>query len=381
MVFRIIVFTCCLFLGLDSWGRGMEEAPPSPKGVKLGWEAMRQRGKEAKRTTPAFSHPSMRGILRPHPNPSPKEKGQEEWRCHECSNACFFALPQVLLSPSCKEVETSPLPFYQGEGQENTQFVNRQSSFSMGDDSIAIMKAFVAVCTGYKKLPVQVVMQIVSYTNWMESPEDSSSVTVICQMQKGGSYVQYGPFEQLIEDSMVLLLNNQEQRILYSKPSPQQLEMSNTMLGFALPDSSIMKLFKKFTIAISGDKSNKQQEINLSSRARLVSTQQPKQTVLLHFQRDTNEIIDVAQVERSLVLIDSSNYEVMVNNPLYKNQLLKIEGEYYIIKEQETVFKYTSLKHEEGKALPVHISNWITKNEQGFWQPVKGYEGFRLVKM
>src|SRR5215207_967774 len=149
-------------------------------------------------------------------------------------------------------------------------------------DSLSLFKDFAAISTNYKQLPLYLQLEIKSSTNLITSEEDTADINGEFYLRNENSYVHVGEFEQIVNDSMALLVHNHlKQMILYSNAAPVVRKMKS-MMGFALPDSAIQAL--AFTHrAVSTKLSGQSSVIELQSRSVLQGTDLQKEIIQLQY--------------------------------------------------------------------------------------------------
>jgi hypothetical protein len=244
-------------------------------------------------------------------------------------------------------------------------------------DTLSHLRDFVTINSSYKQMPLYLNMEMKNSTNFITGAEDTMTTRGEFFLRKENSYVHFGEFEQVVNDSLALLVSNGlQQMILYTNAAPIVKQMKN-MMGMAFPDSSIRNLAAKYT-AIAKEQSKQSGEITLRSRAVLYGTLLPNETIELQYdiQKKIPQLVTI--LKRSLLRLDSLQYKQLQNETALADKLLALEGSYFLIKEQVTAYVYNKIEQDTVAKVPVQISDRINKNEEGEYVPVKKYEAYRL---
>jgi hypothetical protein len=247
-------------------------------------------------------------------------------------------------------------------------------------DSLSLFRDFAAISTNYKQLPLYLQLEIKNATNIITSEEDTSDINGEFYLRNENSYVRVGEFEQVVNDSMALLVSDKlQQMILYPNASPVVNTMKS-MMGFALPDSSIKALAATHK-AVTRNLSDASSMIELQSRTVLFGTDLSREAIQLQYDVSKKIPQQVTTLKRSLMRIDSAQYIKLKEEPGYSDKLLSIEESYFVVKEQTTTYFFKQIENASATIkVPVLITDRIMKNEEGEYVPVKNYEGYRLTK-
>jgi hypothetical protein len=246
-------------------------------------------------------------------------------------------------------------------------------------DSLAPLRDFVAVCNGYKQIPMYLSMEMKNSTNLVMNETDTTTAQGEFFLQDKNSYVRFGEFEQVVNDSLALLVSdNLQQMILYTDAAPV-VAMMRKMMGAAVPDSSIRKLSEKYSSTTKA-LSKTAAAIELNSRAVIYNTSLPKESIELKYDVKQRTPQQVTTISRRLLELDSLQYEELKLDSLLAKNLLMEEGSYFLIKEQFTVWLYKKIQYPYTGMVPVLVSDRIIKDNEGEYIPVKKYEAYGLTK-
>lgn len=169
------------------------------------------------------------------------------------------------------------------------------------NDTTAMLKQFLKVCTGYKQYPLQVDMEFQRSANISFEGDDTSTIQAKFYVNGKSAYVKFGELEQLIEDSLQLMIIPQIKQMVLTVVDSMQAEKFRRAFGFMPPDSSLQKAEAKF--AVTAKTENNRGVINLIGRKKIYSTTLPFEEVKLTYNLQTNEPVKVELVRRSLVAL------------------------------------------------------------------------------
>lgn len=244
-------------------------------------------------------------------------------------------------------------------------------------DSLQSMRQFVTVCNSYKQLPLQASITIKNKSNFITDKEDTITSHASFYLQKEGCFIQLDGMEQLVNDSLMLLVNRDIKRMMLYPNNGNTNSLMQQMTGMFLQDSSLQKIAEKYK-AYPVQRRNNSSVIEMTSRKTLYKTTVAKETISLTYSAE-NYPVEIKQTKRMLMPIDSATYANLVKEPSIKEKLLVIEGEYVLIKENITMFTYNTIEHKEMN-LPANIADRIVKNKSNEFVPIKKFNEFILTQ-
>jgi hypothetical protein len=246
-------------------------------------------------------------------------------------------------------------------------------------DTLSSLKDFVSISSGYKQMPLYLELEMKNSTNFITGEDDTANIKGEFYLGNESSYVHFGEFEQVINDSLALLVSDKlQQMILYTNAGLIVKKMKD-MMGMSLPDSSILNLARRY-ISSANELSKGSSAIELQSRAVLYGTALPRETIELRYDAIKKIPQQVTTLIRSLLRLDSLQYLQLQNEAGVAEKLLTLEGSYFLVKEQFTAYVYKKIERGSVAKVPVSISDRIMKNEEGEYIPVKKYESYSLTK-
>lgn len=245
-------------------------------------------------------------------------------------------------------------------------------------DSLAVIKEFLQICQIYKTVPLQLDLEFRNTASFVSSEQDTANYSAKFFLTNEASYVQFGEVEQLVTGSAALIVSNKMKRMtIYSNPQPFAAQMQQ-LVNLQMTDSSALGLsrkFKAFPRQINNDTVN----IELHSRNVMYGTLLSRETIILSFSAKRKEPYSVVTVKRTLIPLSKEDHDNLSKDAAARDKLLTVrEGEYFLVKEQQSLFMFNSIKHEELK-VPVTVSDRVVKNSKGEYEPARGYEGYQLI--
>jgi hypothetical protein len=251
-------------------------------------------------------------------------------------------------------------------------------AYAQSKDSLSIAKEFIKVCNVYKQLPLYVNIDFQNRTNFITDEQDTLHVQAVFYIKPDVSYTRFGEVEQLINDSVALLISDKLQQMVLSSNDQPVLERMKSMTGLSLQDSAVAEIISKYKI----EKTERDGKaiIELVSRGLIYQTSLPKESIQLEFDLKTQMPVKVMTMRRNVLPLQESDYKAIAADPSMKEKLVVIDGSsFYIIKEQSADFVYKTIDHSAGMKIPAVITDRIVKNNEGGFEPVKAYEAYRLI--
>jgi hypothetical protein len=246
-------------------------------------------------------------------------------------------------------------------------------------DSLAVLRKFMQINTSLRQLPIYFEMELINASNFIAGEQDTARIQAAFYMKRGLSYIRFGEAEQLVNDTMALLVSDKLQRmILYAHAQPilRQMQAFTGMQGI---DSSILDLSKKFTAQLLPAVGNTA-SITLTGRSLLYGSSLAKESLELQYDAEKKQPLKMITIKRSLLPLSEDNYKALAEQGATNNQLVTIEGKgHFLVKEQTGTFIYKKITHTTDMTLPATISDRIIQNEEGTFTPVKAYEAYAVT--
>ena len=249
-------------------------------------------------------------------------------------------------------------------------------------DSAQTMKKFISICTKYRQqVPLHLSMEYNSIANVITRADDTANVTAEFYMVAKGAYMQFGEMEEIVNDSMALLVSGKMNRMFLYKDAQPVIAQLKAAMGMQVQKSSVEEWCKKFEVYKKAIGSN--ESIELISRNKLYNTNLFKESILMIYEASSMNPIEVVNLKRGLIRISQDDYDHYNADPLFAGKLYNISNAYYLVKEQKMMFTYKSINHNPGLALPVNIEDRIAKSNilnMIKYVPAKGFEKYVLTE-
>lgn len=245
-------------------------------------------------------------------------------------------------------------------------------------DSLAPIRQFLEISKAYEQAPLSLELEMINSTNYITGEQDTLHVVGKVFILPQSSYMQLGELEQLVTDSLAVLVSSRLQRIIVNTdPGPWRKQMQNFSAAL-LKNASIESLSKKYKSLIkTGDDTS---SIELDSRDLLYGTFVSKEAIKIIYNTRTNKPASVVSINRRLLPLNDAGYQRLKSQPSMEKFLLAIEDKgYFLIKEQATSFVYKSVEQNMDIKIPVSISDRIVKNAKGEFEPVNAFKDYVIT--
>ena len=245
-------------------------------------------------------------------------------------------------------------------------------------DSIGLMRKFIQICNTYSALPSQVVVRLQRTTNYLQSPDDTSSANIRFYLQNGGSYVQFGEIEQMANDSLLLVVNHAAHRIIIQRNQIPLAQRAQRASGLLQADSSVERMLKNYYVQTT-EEGNEFFAIKLVSRNTLYGVRLPAETIEARFNKFSRVLAELKQVRTILKPIEETRYRQLQANPDFKTKLFTPDQSHFLVAKEITfTYNYLRSTHDVNEPLPVRIADRVTRKADGAYEPVQAYESFTI---
>jgi hypothetical protein len=247
-------------------------------------------------------------------------------------------------------------------------------------DTLAGIRLFMRVCNAYKQLPVQLDLDIRHSANIVSRPDDTAHTSARFYLQQRGSYIEMENMEQVVNDSLMLLVSRPARRmILYAHRESVANQLSQYM-GLGLQDSSLAKVAGKFTL-VSSVSAGDTASLDLVSRVSLYSNLPAVEEITVNYDPVTARPYQVTDTRRKLVMVEKSLYKAYSDRPEWTGKTLSIgDSSFFLVKEVASVYSYSKITHDQKADLPVLIGDRVVADDQGRYRPVKSYADYLLTQ-
>lgn len=245
--------------------------------------------------------------------------------------------------------------------------------FAQQKDTAAMFKEFVNICTAYRQMPLQLNMEYKKTSNLPIEEEDTAAFTARFYIQKEGAYISFGDMEQLINDSVGLMIMHSIKQMIISQNNEPVLSMLKAVTGPALPDSAVQKFREEFIV--EKQMNNQQGIIQVKAKRTIPGTVLPFQEIILKYNVKTGMPEEIKTISRSLVPV-GADAEV---NKQFQIVIIDEKGR-FVLKEDNASYTYKSITHNTDQKLPQVIADRVTTDKDNNFVPVKAYESYLLTQ-
>jgi len=249
-------------------------------------------------------------------------------------------------------------------------------------DSLAAFRPIAAMAQLYQRPAVQLTLHLRREATPITSPSDTLDAEMEVYYSLPNEYVRAEGLEQIVNDSIVLLVNTPARRMLRYHNTPA-IRKSLSRGGIpGLPDSSLSALAKRYrALIIPGDTGINM--IELTSREAVAGTQKPKEKIRLLYRTATNEPVQCTKTQVLFVPIDSMTYVQLEQQPAYAGRLLSSSGTsgkiYLIRKELSTICSFRKIDFGVTHP-PVREGDRLEITATREYKPAKGFEDYWLTQ-
>lgn len=248
-------------------------------------------------------------------------------------------------------------------------------------DTLAPYRSFLTSCTKYQTVPLQATVQYRSSSNLVLQPYDTLSAGGHFYVSDGDlAYIQFGDIEQLITDSVSLMVNHQSQQVLASTDITRARLQLQRYLGSITNDSSVLNLSRAFTIqgGMSADTVPAPQ-YHLVSRFNVSGTDIPRQEITLVYDSITKEPKRVATLQRTLMPINLADSTAFITQYGSTGALRQVQGiGLCFIREYKATYDYVQILHTAAASIPLQVGDYLRRNDEGEYELVPSKSDYRL---
>lgn len=246
-------------------------------------------------------------------------------------------------------------------------------------DTLSLYRSFMKLNNAYKTMPLYLEAGIRKTDSFVTSPEDTSFTPAVFYISNTNAYLKAGEFEQVIGDSMALLIdNNLQHMILYTEAAPIIKQMRAAMGITAFPDSSIRYLADRYSAralpAVNGTGI-----IELEGRDLIQGTKLTREIIEMRYDEDKDEPQIVRTVKRVFQPVDSATYHTIEKDSKNAGRLLQTDNWYFFIRELVTDYVFDKIDHSPAYPVPVFVHDRVVRNGDGEFVPVKEYAHYKLT--
>lgn len=259
--------------------------------------------------------------------------------------------------------------------------------YAQNADTIAIAKQFMEICNSYKQLPMHVKLLVHNSADIItDGREDTVTFEMEFFVQGNGAYIKMAGQEEVVNDSLVLLINNTPKRMMLFSNTGNITTSINRVAGAFMKDSSLELFNRKYKVVPALESNEKPAvpaiaAIEMATRETVPGSSMPMETIEARYTEKTKKLIEVVQVRHKIIPIDSSTFAVLQRDPGYAGKLVHLGQRYwFLIKSLSTNYLFKEIDYDKHTPLPLRVSDCVVKMQSGHFSTAKGYELFQLTE-
>lgn len=249
-------------------------------------------------------------------------------------------------------------------------------------DSLQAYRHFMQICTGYQSAPLQLQVAYKVTTNLVLSPSDTASMNGYFYIGTNGrAYMKFGDVEQVIEDSMALTVNHTTQQAFVSSDIVKSGQLLRRYIGSITNDTSLQNLSRAFNITspmATGEPSLSAYE--LYSYALVPASLLPKQMMRVVFNSNTGYPKEIITTRRTMLPLDPRDSVAFKTKFENQGALVRLPNRALaFVREYTNTYQYLSINKQDTASVPLKVSDYVIKDENGAFQLVEAKSAYRLI--
>jgi hypothetical protein len=248
-------------------------------------------------------------------------------------------------------------------------------------DTLQPYRQFLAICSGYQQAPLQLNISYKSSASLVLNAYDTMSMSgYFCVTKSGDSYLRMGDVEQLINDSVAVMINHSLRQLMLGRDADKWRQQVKGYLGMITSDTSVLNLSRQFVMEEKKCDTNASMRISqLSSRSQLGSATLPRQVVTVVYNRKSMEPVHVITLRRTLIPVDRADSAAFVQRAGKGAVLLTVPGVgLCYVREYTGTYTFQSILHEEARKIPLQLSEYLVRKKDGEYEMSERKSDYRL---
>lgn len=245
-------------------------------------------------------------------------------------------------------------------------------------DSLGSLREFITISSAYQKAPLYLEIEMKNSTNYFTNSADTISASGKIYLMPELSYMQFDEIEQLISDSLSIMISSKMQRIIVNSHSGQWRLQMEKFSGSLLKENSIEDIAKRYRILATENKPYA--TIELTNREFIGGSTLSKETIVLNYDAKNKRPINITSIRRILIPLLEEEYHNLKLKSNMEGYLLANNGKgFFLIKEQALSFTYKIARQDSNIKIPVTISDRIIRNGNGEFEPAKAFQEYQII--
>ncbi|MFT3703006.1 MAG: hypothetical protein QM802_11585 [Agriterribacter sp.] len=259
-------------------------------------------------------------------------------------------------------------------------FASAQQRNETGLDTLSAYREFVSLGKWYLNTPLSLKVHFRTSSTPSVREGDKMESDIQLYYGKHDFYMNAGDLEQIINDSLTVLVNNEAKMIkVFSNTNALEKSMEKIIPSF-LPDSSLQKLASQYNVEIIGLE-NGLKKMVVSSKAIVSGTAFNREAITIVYHLDSYQPVSYVRTTRSLIPVDPTIYVQMQSDSTYQGRLVESKtksGElFFVMKEKITDCRFDHVDHATGLPSAL-LQQRIDRSQTGEFVGAKGFEEYQV---
>jgi hypothetical protein len=246
-------------------------------------------------------------------------------------------------------------------------------------DSTYLINKFIQIGNSYGQQPVHVKIRIEQQNNLVRNTADTATAEgFLYKSSLNEMYLSVYPFEQLIVDTVGIMVQHEQQRI-YKVTDVERLRKQHlSYSNIRLRENDVNEYLNSYNISTSFHNGNP--AISLIAKSAISNLPVPPMEVCLVYDSLEQKPLSITYTNRRLIPIHESDTSVFINK--YGNSYIhqvqtSQESKWYFIQEQTVKLIYTAPHSNVDPVLS--IGHFIVKDAQGVWTATERFKNYQVV--
>lgn len=230
----------------------------------------------------------------------------------------------------------------------------------------------------YQKRPIEMHIHIRNSATSVTSPMDTLQADMLLYYGKNAFYLQTEGLEQILNDSLIILVNAPAKRIMIQRNWPDSTHNQTTSLAMWLPGSPALDLLEQYNASVEDAGAN-QKRIVLQSRDVVYGTRLASETVTITYHISSHQMVELSRAREQLVPMDSAIFTSLQNDSAFRGRMITVPSaereQYFLVKQVTTSYIFKEVSYRVLHP-PVSERDRVIRQQNGEYVPVNGFEEY-----
>lgn len=233
------------------------------------------------------------------------------------------------------------------------------------------------ISNSYLQAPVAVNVKIEQKTNLVRSSADTLTVEGLIYMPSVNEmYMQLPPFEQLVTDTVGILVQHGQQRIYKVNDVDQLKNQLTAYLSNRLIETTVEELLSKYYISVGEDPAL----LTIKLKSSLPQTDISPMEIKMAYDSLSSKMLWIEHLTKRMIPISETDTTAFINKyGQHSVQDIRTpEGKRWFFIEEHTV-KITYMPAVLSTLPVMSVSHYLVKDIQGLWMPAERLNTYQVV--